>query len=238
MPEPSSIVFSLSGIEQRLAQQRAPARPHLLPVAGTQRAAAHRHGRDAFVVDGELFHQLRQTRLHRRHVHRLRHKPNAPPTRLLAAGYLLNEHRDYLSSIEQRLRDWGLASEFTYAGAPDRAGKIAMIRQMDLFSVPAVYAEPKGLSLLEAMANGVPIVQPRRGAFTEIAQRTGGGVLVAPDEPEALADALLALLLDRDRAAALGRAGAEGVKQQYSVDQMAHAAEKVYGELHARPVRA
>ena len=170
--------------------------------------------------------------------HRLRHKPNAPPTRLLAAGYLLNEHRDYLSSSEQRLRDWGLASEFTYAGAPDRAGKIAMIRQMDLFSVPAVYAEPKGLSLLEAMANGVPIVQPRRGAFTEIAQRTGGGVLVAPDEPEALADALLALLLDRDRAAALGRAGAEGVKQQYSVDQMAHAAEKVYGELHARPVRA
>jgi glycosyltransferase involved in cell wall biosynthesis len=170
--------------------------------------------------------------------HRLRHKPNAPATRLLAAGYLLNEHRDYLSSIEQRLRDWGLASEFTYAGAPDRDGKIALIRQMDVFSVPAVYAEPKGLSLLEAMANGVPIVQPRRGAFTEIAQRTGGGVLVAPDEPEALADALLALVLDRDRAAALGRAGAEGVRQQYSVDQMAHAAEKVYGEMHARPVRA
>jgi glycosyltransferase involved in cell wall biosynthesis len=163
--------------------------------------------------------------------HRLRSRPNAPPTRLLAAGYLLNEHRDYLSSIEQRMRDWGLGADFTYAGAPDREGKIALLREMDVFSMPAIYAEPKGLSLLEAMANGVPIVQPRRGAFTEIVERTGGGVLVPPDDPAALADALHALLLDRDRAAALGRAGAAGVRQHYSAEHMAAAAEKVYEEM-------
>jgi glycosyltransferase involved in cell wall biosynthesis len=170
--------------------------------------------------------------------HRLRSKPNAPPTRLLAAGYLLNEHRDYLSSVEQRLRDWNLGAEFTYAGAPDRDGKIALIRQMDVFSVPAVYAEPKGLSLLEAMANGIPIVQPRRGAFTEIVQRTEGGILVAPDAPDALADALLALLVDRDRAATMGRTGAERVRRHYSVAEMAQNAEKVYAEMLARPARA
>ncbi|HYN06674.1 MAG TPA: glycosyltransferase family 4 protein [Vicinamibacterales bacterium] len=166
--------------------------------------------------------------------HRLRSRPNAPPTRLLAAGYLLNEHREYLARVEQRMRDWGLGSEFTYAGAPDRTGKIALLRQMDVFSVPAVYAEPKGLSLLEAMANGVPIVQPRRGAFTEIVERTGGGVLVPPDDVDALADALLALLLDRDLAAALGRTGAEGVRNKYSVTHMAQAAEKVYEEVRTR----
>jgi glycosyltransferase involved in cell wall biosynthesis len=97
--------------------------------------------------------------------------------------------------------------------------------------VPAVYAEPKGLSLLEAMANGVPIVQPRHGAFAEIVERTGGGVLVPPGDADALAEALLALLLDRDRAAALGRTGAEGVRNRYSVAHMAAAAEKVYEEL-------
>jgi glycosyltransferase involved in cell wall biosynthesis len=169
--------------------------------------------------------------------HRLRKRPGAPAARLLAAGYLLHEHRDYLASIEQRMRDWGLGSEFRYAGAPDRAGKIARIREMDVFSVPAVYAEPKGLSLLEAMANGVPIVQPRRGAFTEIVERSGGGVLVPPDDPDALADALLALLTDRRRAAALGGAGAEGVRRHYAVDDMAEAAERVYGELSPRPAR-
>ena len=170
--------------------------------------------------------------------HRLRKRPGVPPTRLLAAGYLLNEHREYLASVEQRMNDWGLGSEFTYAGAPDRAGKIARLREMDVFSVPAIYAEPKGLSLLEAMANGVPIVQPRRGAFTEIVERSGGGILVPPDDPEALADALDELLRDRPRAAALGRAGAEGVRRQYSVNHMAEAAERVYGELLSRPVGA
>ena len=170
---------------------------------------------------------------------RLRQRPGVPPTRLLAAGYLLEEHRDYFRGIEARLAEWGLAGEFTYAGAPDRAGKIAVIRQMDVFSMPATYDEPKGLSLLEAMANGVPVVQPRRGSFPEIVERTGGGVLVAPDDPDALANALFALLTDRERAAALGRAGAAGVAAHYTVDHMAAAAERAYGELaaHRQPHR-
>jgi glycosyltransferase involved in cell wall biosynthesis len=162
---------------------------------------------------------------------RLRSRPGVPPTRLLAAGYLLDEHREYLKSIESAFREWGLADHFRYAGAPDRAGKIALLRQMDVMSMPSTYAEPKGLSLLEAMANGVPIVQPKRGAFPEILARTGGGVLVPADDPDALADAILQLLTDRNRAAALSQAGAEGVRQHYSVAQMAAAAERVYGEL-------
>ena len=70
--------------------------------------------------------------------------------------------------------------------------------------MPATYAEPKGFTLIEAMANGVPVVQPDRGAFTEIVRRTGGGLLVKQDDPDALADGLFALLTDRARAAQLG----------------------------------
>jgi glycosyltransferase involved in cell wall biosynthesis len=159
---------------------------------------------------------------------RLRTRPGAPPTKLLAAGYMLNEHREYFAGIQRNLRDWGLAGEFHYAGAPDRTGKIALYQQMDVFSMPATYAEPKGFTLIEAMANGVPIVQPERGAFTEIVRTTGGGLLVKPDDPDALADGLLALLTDRARARALGRAGAEGVRRHYTVEQMAARAEAVY----------
>ncbi len=162
---------------------------------------------------------------------RLRTQAGTPPTRLLAAGYLLDEHRPYLASIEQRVRDWGFASEFRYAGAPDRAGKIALLQQMDVFSMPAVYAEPKGFTLIEAMANGVPIVQPRHGAFTEIVERTGGGVLVPPGDIEALAAALRSLLIDRGQARALGEAGARGVRQHYAIDHMADAAAAAYTRI-------
>ena len=161
----------------------------------------------------------------------LRAKPGVPPTRLLAGGYLLNEHRPYLAEIERRLGAAGLGAEFRYAGAPDRAGKLALLKEMDIFSMPAAYDEPKGLSLLEAMAHGIPVVQPRRGAFTEVVTRTGGGLLVQPDDPEALAGGLYTLLIDRARAAALGRAGVEGVRRHYSIDQMASAAEQVYQSL-------
>jgi glycosyltransferase involved in cell wall biosynthesis len=164
---------------------------------------------------------------------RLRSRPNVPPTRLLAGGYMLNEHQPYFDGITRQMQEWGLAGEFRYAGAPDRAGKIALFRDMDVMSMPATYDEPKGFTLIEAMANGVPVVQPDRGAFREIVQRTGGGLLVTRDDPDALADGLLALLTDRTRAAELARAGADGVRRHYSVETMAAAAERVYGGLRS-----
>jgi glycosyltransferase involved in cell wall biosynthesis len=166
---------------------------------------------------------------------RLRERTKGTPMRLLAAGYLLDEHRGYVADITRRMGQWGLGAEFRYAGAPDRPGKIALLHEMDVFSMPATYDEPKGMSVLEALANGVPVVQPRRGAFTEIVERTGGGLLVPPDDPDALADALHGLLMDRDRAEALGTAGAAGVRAHYDVRHMAVGAEAVYRELARLP---
>src|SRR5262249_26777737 len=128
---------------------------------------------------------------------RLRRRPGAPAARLLAGGDMLNEHRPYLAGVEHGLVAAGVRHGVQDAGAPDRAGKMALLSRMDVFSMPATYDEPKGLSILEAMATGVPVVLPRRGAFPEIVERTGGGLLVAPDDPDALADGLLSLLVDR-----------------------------------------
>ncbi len=121
-------------------------------------------------------------------------------SRLVAAGYLAPEHQAYLDDVRTKMADWGLADEFEYRGELDRPGKIAFLQSLDVMSVPATYAEPKGIFLLEAMANGVPVVQPRRGAFPEIIERTGGGLHRRADDAEALADGLLTIWRDPERA--------------------------------------
>jgi glycosyltransferase involved in cell wall biosynthesis len=161
----------------------------------------------------------------------LRSRPNIGPSRLVAAGYLAPEHREYLDGIRSRVREWGLEDQFEYRGEVDRAHKIAFLHSLDVLSVPATYQEPKGIFLLEAMASGVPVVQPRRGAFPEIVERTGGGLIVEADNADALADGLLELWNNPRRAAALGAAGAAGVREHYHVGRMAEAAEAVYHEL-------
>jgi glycosyltransferase involved in cell wall biosynthesis len=165
-------------------------------------------------------------------------RASAPaPSRLVAAGYLPPEHQPYLKEIERSLGEWGLAREFEYRGEVDRAQKIAFLQEIDIFSVPATYEEPKGMFLLEALANGVPVVQPRRGAFPEIVRNTGGGLIVDPT-PAALAAGFLDLWQNPDKAASLAAAGARGVREHYDVGRMAEAAERVYRFVQASAAEA
>jgi glycosyltransferase involved in cell wall biosynthesis len=158
----------------------------------------------------------------------LRKRTGDAPIRLEAAGYLGRAHHEYLDGVKRTLADAGVGAEFTYHGAMDRDGKLAFLRTLDVLSVPAPYDEPKGVFLLEAMASGVPVVQPRRGAFTEIVEKTGGGLLVTPDDAAALADGLYALWSDRDRARSLGDCAFDGVREHYSIARSAGALLGVY----------
>ena len=118
-----------------------------------------------------------------------------------------------------------------YRGVVDRAEKIAFLQGLDVFAVPATYDDPKGLGLVEAMACGVPVLAARRGTYTELVQRTGGGVLVEPEDVDAVAVALESLHQDSARRAEIGRRGAAGVRQHYTADAMAERALDVYTRL-------
>jgi glycosyltransferase involved in cell wall biosynthesis len=163
----------------------------------------------------------------------LRANGSIPEARLEVAGYLAPEHKKYLERIERDMNDAGLASEFNYRGVVDREKKIRFLRKLDVLSVPATYNEPKGIFLLEAMACGVPVVQPRRGGFTEIVEKTGGGLLVEPDNHEKLAEGILQLYKDPELATKLGESGYEKVREHYSVARMADRAIEVYESVLA-----
>lgn len=162
---------------------------------------------------------------------RMRKDGRLPNARLEAAGYLAPEHKTYLSDVEDEMKEAGLADEFHYRGVLDREQKIAFLQSLDVLSVPATYDEPKGMFLLEAMACGVPVVQPRRGAFTEIVEQTGGGLLVEPDNPESLAEGLLRIYRDPALGERLGQSGFQKMREHYSVARMADRALEAYASV-------
>lgn len=154
-----------------------------------------------------------------------------PPLRLVAAGHLGRLDRPYLAAIQSRLAACGLGDRFQYAGEPDRVGKIELLESMDLFCLPTVYPESKGLPVLEAWANGVPVVAADHGTFSELLVKTGGGLLCRPNDPDSLADVLRRLIVDPALAARCGGRGAEAIRNVYHAPRMAREMLALYGRL-------
>lgn len=161
----------------------------------------------------------------------------AGKVRLRVAGYLGERDRRYLEDLEARIAGWGLSGSYERVGEVDRAGKIRFLQSLDLLSVPTTYRDPKGLFILEALANGVPVVQPRHGAFPEMIEATGGGLLVEPGSPGDLARGIETLLGDPGLRLELGRRGREAVHARFHDRAEAEATLRVYERLLAAPAR-
>jgi glycosyltransferase involved in cell wall biosynthesis len=169
----------------------------------------------------------------------MRRELGLPPSRLRAAGYRGADQQAYFGRVMRTLDTAGLANEFEYEGAPDRAGKFAFLRTLDVFCVPSPYHEPKGMYLLEAMAAGVPVVVPAHGALPEIINATDGGLGTTPGRGDAddFARALMAVWREPEWAEQLGRNGYAAVREQFTLERMAECVEAVYGEAAQQPVK-
>jgi glycosyltransferase involved in cell wall biosynthesis len=99
------------------------------------------------------------------------HNPSAEHVKLKMAGWMGPQHAEFWAEQKSKLTKAGLDDRWEYVGSIDRKEKAKFLRSIDLFCVPTTYAEPKGLFLLEAIAAGVPYVQPDHGAFPELHQR-------------------------------------------------------------------
>jgi glycosyltransferase involved in cell wall biosynthesis len=160
--------------------------------------------------------------------HLLKQMPDVPPCRLRVSGWLGENHRPFFNEIRERLQQRDLGDSFEHVESPDHLSKVQFLQSLDVFSVPTVYREPKGLYILEALANGVPVVQPRHGSFPELIEKTGGGLLVNPEDPEDLARGLKQLLVNPTLRHELGQKGKEAVHRQHGAAMMAQQTLEVY----------
>ncbi|MES2569209.1 MAG: glycosyltransferase family 4 protein, partial [Verrucomicrobiota bacterium] len=144
-----------------------------------------------------------------------------PTVRLRCAGAMTAGDERYVEKLKEKLARAGCAGDAEFLPNVSREEKIAFFKSLTLFSVPATYSEAFGLYLIEAMAAGVPVVQPRSAAFTEIVEATGGGLLCEPRSAKSLCETWEILLADPLRARELGRRGRAAVEAEYSMPAMA-----------------
>lgn len=151
----------------------------------------------------------------------LRRRGTVPGLKLKVGGGCGPSDESYVAGLKQALARAGLAAAVSWHPNVDRDHKIDLLKSLTVFSVPATYPEAFGLYLAEALAAGVPVVQPRRASFPEFIEATGGGVLYEADNPGALVEALEGLLLNPDKARALGETGRRAVHEHFSARRMA-----------------
>ncbi len=150
---------------------------------------------------------------------------------VIAAGATIDTERDYLASCLALARDRGVADRFHWLGQIDRKAKLDLLNTIDVFALPTPRAEAKGLSAIEAMAAGVPIVASAHGAFPELLDTEQAGLLHAPDDPGDLARAIVTVLADEEMASRLGRHGHLLARARHSAAAMAAAHESLYRDL-------
>jgi glycosyltransferase involved in cell wall biosynthesis len=155
-------------------------------------------------------------------------------TRLKIAGAATAGDQPLIARLKARIEKAGLTSRVEWSPNLSREQKITFLQSLAVFSVPAVYAEAFGLYVIEAMACGIPVVQPASAAFPELIAATAGGLCVPPRDPEALARAWQQLLADPQRRGQLGQAGRLSVEKHFSARRMC----EQFSQVADRLVRA
>jgi glycosyltransferase involved in cell wall biosynthesis len=126
-----------------------------------------------------------------------------------------------VEQLRQTLAAHQILGDAEFCPNLSHAAKQYFLRSLTVFSVPARHAEAFGLYVVEALAAGVPVVQPNHGGFSELVAATGGGRLYPAGDEEALSDALEGMLRAPDQARAMGAAGRAAVRQHFTVEAMA-----------------
>ena len=151
--------------------------------------------------------------------------------KLIVTGGMTGDDHPFLQhqlkKMEQKevIQDFEIRHDFT-AEALD-----GFFKSLSLLSVPVLKGEAFGLYQIEALASGVPLVQPDLGAFPEIIHATGGGIVYHPNTSESLAHALSGLLSDPDRLEQMSRQGRKSVEDHFDCRRLTGKMVEVYEKV-------
>ncbi len=151
----------------------------------------------------------------------LKRRPSLANARLIAAGGRQGPDARFIKSVRSRLQKAGCARDVELLDVFDAPAKRSLFARLSVLSVPEKNPTSYATYVLEALAAGVPFVEPDSGVFPELHQAVGGGLLCKPNDATVLADALNPLLVDAERCRELGAEGRRRVVERFDVGRTA-----------------
>ncbi len=156
---------------------------------------------------------------------------SAPDLGLVLAGHDRFADPGYRDALAARLADPGLQGRVLVTGF--REDIPSVLAAADVVVVPSVAPDPLPRAVLEAMAAGKPVVASSTGGIPEAVEDGATGILAPPGEPEPLAEAILALTSDTERAREMGRRGQVLARRKFSLERHAESVAALYDSLGA-----
>jgi glycosyltransferase involved in cell wall biosynthesis len=155
--------------------------------------------------------------------------------RLIATGGMTGDDKPFFQEQLKKLQKAGLEKDFSVQEDFSPGNMGAFFKSVSVLSVPVLKGEAFGLYQIEALASGVPLVQPALGVFPEIIRATDAGLLYEPNTGGALAECLARLLNDKQRLAGFRANGRKAVEEKFNCSLLTSKMIEVYNKLVLTP---
>ena len=152
---------------------------------------------------------------------------NSDPTLQSLRRFYTSDYMEYLQRQAKAVPE----NHVSFVGYVAHSELATFLRGADVFVQPSVWGEPFPLSVVEAMAAELPVVSSRAGGLPESVVDGKTGLLVEPNDPAALADAMLRLVADEKMAHSVGTAGGARARELFSWDAVVARLSSVYQAL-------
>ncbi|RPH99582.1 MAG: glycosyltransferase [Calditrichaeota bacterium] len=152
-------------------------------------------------------------------------------TRLLLTGGYTGDDKLFVNQVKKQLADNAMLQDVEIWEEFDKSHRIEFLRSLTMLSVPVLGGEAFGAYQVEALAAGVPIVQPNVGGYAEFIRTTGGGLIYEPNDGLHLSQAWATLLRTPQQLQKLAHQGHAHVHQHFSMEQLAQDIISIYTQV-------
>lgn len=160
-------------------------------------------------------------------------KKNSPfkNLRLHMTGGYTGDDKTFVDQMVKKISNHGYEKDIQIFEEFDKASRIRFLKSLTLLSVPVPSGEAFGAYQVEALASGVPVVQPNVGCYPEFVAATNGGLIYEPNDGKTLAKTIAALLADPSRIHTMAEQGRQVVLDRYSIEDMAKNMVRIYEDV-------